>query len=126
MVAPAVATYFRRFFVYSSMPLGRNVEITEFMDAAEVFSNSILDEQGLIQIKDIGYIQDKRKELMAAFGLSEDQWHRNKSAVHETLISEGFTLQDFQYNKHKKIVTKQFYVFDENRFAIYRDAFIRN
>ena len=113
-------------FVYSSMPLGRNVEITEFMDAAEVFSNSILDEQGLIQIKEIGYIQDKRKELMAAFGLSEDQWHRNKSAVHETLISEGFTLQDFQYNKHKKIVTKQFYVFDENRFAIYRDAFIRN
>jgi hypothetical protein len=113
-------------FVYSSMPLGRNVEITEFMDAAEVFSNSILDEQGLIQIKDIGYIHNKRKELMAAFVLSEDQWHRNKSAVHETLISEGFTLQDFQYNKHKKIVTKQFYVFDDNRFAIYRDAFIRN
>lgn len=113
-------------FVYSSMPLGRNVEITEFMDAAEVFSNSILDEQGLSQIKTIGYILNKRKELMAAFGLSESQWHRNQSAVHETLIAEGFTQQDFQYKKHKKIVTKQFYVFDANKFATYSDAFIRN
>ncbi len=102
----------KKILVYSSMPLGNNVEITGFIDAADVFPRQIISDEVMGIIKDTGFVQKKRKDILAATGLSAEQWKKNEDDIIKNFLAAGFIEQCFSYTKSRHKQTDTYLVFD--------------
>ena len=106
--------------VYSSMPLGDNVEITEFIDPNDIFPRQVVDSGILEIIKMIGFIQNKRKPILDATGVTIDQWNDCKDDIFKNFLEAGFVEEAFTYMKSKKYKTETYLVFDQVKFDSFK------
>jgi uncharacterized C2H2 Zn-finger protein len=106
--------------VYSSMPLGDNVEITEFIDPNEIFPRQVVDLEILDLIKEIGFIQKKSADIIDVIGLNKNQWNDSKEDIFKNFIDAGFLENKLRYLKSKKYKTETYLVFDQVKFDCFK------
>ena len=106
--------------VYSSMPLGDNVEITEFIDPNDIFPRQVVDPEILDLIKEIGFIQKKSADIINATGLTKNQWNNSKEDIFKNFLEAGFVEEAFTYMKSKKYKTETYLVFDQVKFDSFK------
>ncbi len=112
--------------VYSSMPLGDNVEITKFIDPNEIFPRQVVGSGILEIIKMIGFIQNKRKPILDATGLTIDQWNDCKDDAIKNLLDSGFVEERFEYTRSKRQVVDTYFVFDHQKFNAFKNKLTCN
>lgn len=106
--------------VYSSMPLGGNVEITKFIDPNDIFPRQVVDPEILDLIKEIGFIQKKSADIINATGLTKNQWNNSKEDIFKNFLEAGFVEEAFTYMKSKKYKTEMYLVFDQVKFDSFK------
>jgi hypothetical protein len=106
--------------VYSSMPLGDNVEITKFIDPNDIFPRQVVGSGILEIIKMIGFIQNKRKPILDATVLTIDQWNNSKEDIFKNFIDAGFVEKSFEYTRSKRQVVDTYFVFDQVKFDYFK------
>jgi hypothetical protein len=106
----------KKILVYTSMPLGSNVEITSFIDAANVFPRQIISDEVMERIKSTGFVQKKRKDILAATGLSAEQWKKDEDDIINNFLAARFVEQRFSYIKSRNKVSGTYLVFDAKKF----------
>ena len=104
------------------MPLGNNVEITEFIDAADVFPQQMIEQTDIELLKKIGFVDYKRSAILnATTDVTLDQWKVNQDTIIPNILTAGFTIEVIEYIKSKKRKTERCLVFDANKFMDYKD-----
>ena len=106
--------------VYSSIPLGGNVEITKFIDPNDIFPRQVVEPEILDLIKEIGFIQKKSADIINATGLTKNQWNNSKEDIFKNFIDAGFVEEAFTYMKSKKYKTETYLVFDQVKFDSFK------
>ena len=104
------------------MPLGNNVVITDFIDAADVFPQQMIKQTDIELLKKIGFVEYKRIAILnATTDLTLDQWKLNKDIIIENILDAGFTIEVIEYIKSKKSKEESYLVFDANKFKDHKD-----
>ena len=115
----------KKILVYSSMPLGNNIEITGFIDAADVFPRQIISDEVMGIIKSTGFVQKKRKYILAATELSAEQWKKNEDDIIKNFLAAGFVEQCFSYTtKARKKQIDSYLVFDAIKFKAHTNTLV--
>lgn len=105
--------------VYSSMPLGSNVEISSFIDAADIFPRQVISDEVMEKIESTGFVQHKRNALAAATGLKERVVSYNKKDIIKDLLAAGFVHQKLSYKiENRKTVHRNYFVKDESLLTL--------
>ena len=71
-------------------------------------------------IKETGFIQKKRTPILAATGLTLDQWKGNIEDINKSFLNSGFVEKSFTYMKSKKYKTETYLVFDQVKFDSFK------
>ena len=112
----------KEILVYSSMPLGNNVVITDFIDAANVFPQQMIKQTDIELLKKIGFVEYKRSAILnATTDLTLDQWKVNQDTIIANILDAGFTIEVIEYIKSKKRKEESYLVFDANKFKDHKD-----
>ena len=105
----------KEILVYSSMPLGNNVEITSFIDPAPIFPRQVIDDEKLTEILKIGFLKDKREDIVLATSLTKGQYRHNKDEIVATLLAAGLVLKKVSYkNRDSKRINYDYFIKDES------------
>jgi len=105
--------------VYSSMPLGSNVEISSFIDAADIFPRQVISDEVMEKIESTGFVQHKRKTLAAAIELTNRVVSYNEEDIIKDLLAAGFLHKKLTYkNERRKTVHRNYFVKDESLLTL--------
>jgi hypothetical protein len=106
------------------MPLGGNVVIASFIDPNDVFPRQVVDQETLDLIKEIGFVQQKAKDIIKLIDLTKDQWNKNKEDIIKNFLDAGFVEESFEYMKSKKAKTETYLVYDYAKFDTFKATMV--